>query len=187
MLFQEASIVTLPSLSPHHPWNILWGLKPPLDPFQKLCNSNSTVHISLTEGFDISRGWQGPVRQSNWKKWVSLIWISRGAGLGGGGKFRKKSLLWLRYEYFLELHIPVKNYVPFNDCHRWWIMVSFGQKTHIKPWLYRNCLQNKNRHMLTNLFDKKLSSSQTVYLAHLIQETYVLVRFPLFGVPSFNF
>lgn len=80
MLFQEASIVTLPSLSPHHPWNILWGLKPPLDPFQKLCNSNSTVHISLTEGFDISRGWQGPVRQTNWKKWVSLIWISRGAG-----------------------------------------------------------------------------------------------------------
>ena len=41
--------------------------------------------------------------------------------------------------------------------------------------------------MLANLLHKKLSSSQTVYLAKSIQETYVLVRFPLFWVPSFNF
>jgi len=36
---------------------------------------------------------------------------------GWVGGLRKKSLLWGRYRYFLELHIPVKDYIPFHDCH----------------------------------------------------------------------
>ena len=59
------------------------------------------ISIPLTERIGISWGVGGSVRPNNLKKCMKLNWNFQ---LGGGEGVRKKSLLWGRYGYFLELH-----------------------------------------------------------------------------------
>ena len=61
----------------------------------------------------------GSVRPKNLKKCMKLNWNFQRSGRGGGSK--KKSLLWGRYGYFLELHIKTnmanirRHFQTFSD------------------------------------------------------------------------
>jgi len=70
---------------------------------------------SPTEGIGISWGVGFFVRPKNLKKCVKLYWNFQKVG-----GLRKKSLLWGRYGYFLELHNSkerYENHSPKLDFH----------------------------------------------------------------------
>ena len=67
------------------------------------CAGPENIHTPPTEGTGISWGVGGSVRPKNLKKCMKLCWNFQ-RGLGGGGGAKKKSLLWVRYAYFIELH-----------------------------------------------------------------------------------
>ena len=57
------------------------------------CAGPENIHNPPTEGTGIKEMYE------------PFVGISRGVGRwGGGGALRKKSLLWARYAYFMELH-----------------------------------------------------------------------------------
>ena len=69
------------------------------------CAVPENIHTPPTEGIGISWGVGGSVRPKNLKKCMKYNWnFLRGGGL------RKKSLLWGRYGYFLELHILTNSF-----------------------------------------------------------------------------
>ena len=72
------------------------------------------IHTPPTEGIGISWGVGSSVRPKKLKKCMKFNWNFQRGGVGwGGGNLRKKSLLWGRYDYFLEPHIA--NYFKFLD------------------------------------------------------------------------
>ena len=67
------------------------------------CTVPENIHIPPTEGIGISWGVGVLWDQKIWRHVWSLIGISRGVEV-----LEKKSLLWGRYGYFLELHIMLQ-------------------------------------------------------------------------------
>ena len=67
------------------------------------CAVPENIHTPPTEGIGISWGVEGSVRPEYLKKCMKLNW-----NFQRGGGSEKKSLLWERYGYFLELHISKK-------------------------------------------------------------------------------
>ena len=65
------------------------------------CAGPENIHIPPTDGTGISWGIGGSVRPKHLKKCMKLCWNFQRAW---GGDLRKKSFLWVRYAYFIELH-----------------------------------------------------------------------------------
>ena len=67
------------------------------------CAYPENIHTLPQKGLEFLGGWGGSVRPQNLKKCVKLYWYFQ----RGGGVLEKKSLLWGRCGYFLELHNPI--------------------------------------------------------------------------------
>ena len=78
------------------------------------CAVPENIHTSPAEGIEISWGVGGSVRPKNVKKCMRLNWNFQ---MVGEGCFKKQSLLWGRYGYFLQLHnYSMLLHVLSNKC-----------------------------------------------------------------------
>ena len=70
------------------------------------CAGPENIHTRTTEGTGISWGVGGSVRPGKFKEmYEALLEFPEGlGGWGGGALLEKKSLLCVRYAYFMELH-----------------------------------------------------------------------------------